>query len=151
MTEPNDPGRHPEEEGIPDLQDGSPKARRAEDPQRMPVPGDRPVAAEKHGTTVAEQREGESLDDRLAQEVPDVGADGAAGPPDPEAGRLDDASLPGRPSGDHVVGRVGDEATPAAGLSAEESAVHVEPLDESDAPPPDPEENPADGQDRPPG
>ena len=32
---------------------------------------DRPLGAEKFGTTPAEAAQGESLDDRLAQEVPD--------------------------------------------------------------------------------
>ena len=34
---------------------------------------DRPFGAEKFGTTPAEAGQGESLDDRLAEEVPDVG------------------------------------------------------------------------------
>ncbi|MFJ5550323.1 DUF5709 domain-containing protein [Streptomyces sp. NPDC093225] len=34
-------------------------------------PPDRPLAATRHGTTAAEQRTGESLDQRLAQEEPD--------------------------------------------------------------------------------
>ncbi|MBW1602000.1 hypothetical protein JJV70_07710 [Streptomyces sp. JJ66] len=147
MTEPNpesnDPGRNPEDEGIPDLQDGWPKAQQAEDPQQMPVPGDRPVAAESHGTTPSEQREGESLDARLAQEEPDVDEEtGAAGTPDPEAGQISDERLPGTPSGDHLVGH----ESPAAGLPAEERALHIESMDEADAPPSDPEENPADEQ-----
>ncbi|MCX2970707.1 hypothetical protein WDH52_08395 [Streptomyces sp. TRM70308] len=143
MTEPNpesnDPGRNPEDEGIPDLQDGSPESERAEDPQRMPVPGERPVAAEDFGTTFNEQREGEPLDYRLAQEEPDVGeADAAAGPEDPGAGQISDERLPGTPAGDHIVG----QESPAHGLPAEERALHVEDVGEADAPPPDPEENP---------
>ncbi|MEE1927033.1 hypothetical protein V1J52_02360 [Streptomyces sp. TRM 70351] len=141
MPESNDPGRNPEEEGIPDLQDGTPEAQQAEDPQQMPVPGERPVAADQFGTTFNEQREGEPLDERLAQEEPDVGESGATGPEDPEAGQLSDEPLPGRPGGDHLVGQ---EAAATPGAAPEETAVHVEELDEVGAPPPDPEENPAD-------
>ncbi|MCD0483654.1 hypothetical protein LO771_14930 [Streptacidiphilus sp. ASG 303] len=73
MARHHDPATAPEAEGIPDLQDGTPEQQRAEDPQVMSVPGDAPTAVESFGTTAAEQQEGESLDDRLAQEEPDVG------------------------------------------------------------------------------
>ncbi|PBC70425.1 hypothetical protein BX265_7846 [Streptomyces sp. TLI_235] len=79
----HDPGAEPEDEGIPDLEDGSPGARRAEAPQRMPVPGEAPVAAESFGVTGAEQAAGQSLDERLAAEEPEIDAVGAAGTPDP--------------------------------------------------------------------
>ncbi|WP_329171704.1 DUF5709 domain-containing protein [Streptomyces sp. NBC_01477] len=36
-------------------------------------PPERPYAVDKPGTTAAEQREGENLDERLSEEVPDVG------------------------------------------------------------------------------
>jgi hypothetical protein len=36
---------------------------------------DRPLGAEKFGTTHAEAEQGEPLDDKLAAEVPDVGED----------------------------------------------------------------------------
>ena len=47
------------------------------DPEEMPMdrgdePGDRPAAAEKFGTTHAEEAQGEDLDHRLAQEQPDT-------------------------------------------------------------------------------
>jgi hypothetical protein len=35
-------------------------------------PPERPLGVTKHGTTAAEQHEGETLDQRLAQETPDV-------------------------------------------------------------------------------
>ncbi|MGP3966349.1 hypothetical protein [Streptomyces sp. 6N223] len=35
-------------------------------------PPDRPRAADAHGTTAREQREGETLDERLAEDTPDV-------------------------------------------------------------------------------
>jgi hypothetical protein len=133
--EPTDPGAAPEDEGIPDLQDGTPEAQQAEDPQQMPVPGERPVAADDFGTTPAEQAEGESLDDRLAEEEPDVGAGGAdqAVAPEttaaPEAGQLSDDPLPGsRPANQDTFATESD----AEGLAGEESAVHVSDDDEAD-------------------
>ncbi|MEU8437556.1 DUF5709 domain-containing protein [Streptomyces sp. NPDC029216] len=43
-------------------------------------PPDRPLAATRHGTTAAEQRSGETLDQRLAQEEPEPdGADAGLG------------------------------------------------------------------------
>ncbi|MFV0132216.1 DUF5709 domain-containing protein [Streptomyces sp. HMX87] len=59
-------------------------------------PPEKPLGVTKHGTTAAEQHDGETLDERLSQEVPDVtepsgdgvgdapGGDGE--PVDPEAG-----------------------------------------------------------------
>ena len=57
----------------------TPESLRDSDPESPPMDrgseaSDRPLGAEKHGTTNAEAAEGESLDDRLAEEVPDVGA-----------------------------------------------------------------------------
>ena len=57
----------------------TPETLRDSDPESPPMDrgseaSDRPLGAEKHGTTNAEAAEGESLDDRLAEEVPDVGA-----------------------------------------------------------------------------
>lgn len=59
-------------------------------------PPEKPLGVTKHGTTAAEQHEGETLDERLAEEVPDVSApdgdgvgdepDGEGEPVDPEAG-----------------------------------------------------------------
>ncbi|MEE4540515.1 DUF5709 domain-containing protein [Streptomyces sp. V4-01] len=65
-------------------------------------PPERPYAVDRRGTTDAEQREGESLDDRLSEEVPDVGA----GPQDPDGDRLGDA--PGT-DGELVDPEAGDE------------------------------------------
>ncbi|MFF9201785.1 DUF5709 domain-containing protein [Streptomyces sp. NPDC014986] len=59
-------------------------------------PPEKPLGVTKHGTTAAEQHEGESLDERLAQEVPDTSVPagdevgdlpgGEGEPVDPEAG-----------------------------------------------------------------
>jgi len=53
------------------------------------VPPDRPPGHGDFGTTLAEERQGESLDDRLAEEEPDVLAQVDAG--DADAGRRADA------------------------------------------------------------
>ncbi|MFC4059599.1 DUF5709 domain-containing protein [Planomonospora corallina] len=66
-----DPHSRFEDEGIPDLQDGTPQQQWAVDPQEAPLPGDHPVAVEEFGTTVDEQIQGESLDGRLDREVPE--------------------------------------------------------------------------------
>ena len=48
---------------------------RAEDPEFAPLPGERPGASVDFGTTALEQAEGESLDGRLAREIPDDAPD----------------------------------------------------------------------------
>ncbi|MBT2386596.1 DUF5709 domain-containing protein [Streptomyces sp. ISL-11] len=101
-------------------------------------PPERPLAVEHHGTTAREQHEGESLEERLAEEVPDiavpeddgigdqVGADGE--PVDTEvggrrAGRMlvMDDGLPLR--GNDVVAR--DIGVDGGAASAEEAAMHL--------------------------
>lgn len=67
-----DPRSRFEDEGIPDLQEGTPGQQWAEDPQEMPLPGDRPLGLDEYGTTPNEMREGESMGGRLSREVPDV-------------------------------------------------------------------------------
>ncbi|WP_280696977.1 hypothetical protein [Kitasatospora sp. GP82] len=125
-TEPHDPGAEPEDEGIPDLDNGSPSRRWSQDPELQPVPVDSPVAAESFGTTGAEQAAGQSLDARLAQEEPDIEAVGAEDSPEPPAGSLveDDphCDLTGEATGDEV------------GLSAEERAMHIR-ADDAELPP----------------
>ncbi|MFD8643895.1 DUF5709 domain-containing protein [Streptomyces zaomyceticus] len=111
----------------------------------MTVPGysppERPRGVTRHGTTQREQRDGESLDERLAQEIPDSPQEpppegdgigdlpGGTGEPVDEqagatrAGRLAPVDTPpGR--GDHAVARdVGlDDGT----APAEEAAMHVD-------------------------
>jgi hypothetical protein len=106
-------------------------------------PPERPLGVSKYGTTGEEQQAGESLDQRLAQERPDVEEprgdgigdleDGAGEPVDqeaggPRAGRLTaaDDPAPRRPS-DVVARDVGIDGGAAA---AEEAAVHVTDDDE---------------------
>ncbi|MFD3533655.1 DUF5709 domain-containing protein [Streptomyces sp. NPDC058664] len=108
----------------------------------MSVPGysppERPRGVTRHGTTQREQREGESLDERLAQETPDEPAPegdgigdlpGGAGEPVDEqagatrAGRLAPVdTLPGRI--DRAVAR--DVGLDDGAAPAEEAAMHVD-------------------------
>src|SRR6266536_3925253 len=143
----------PEDDGTLDAADtleGDP----GDDPlDRGIVPPDRWSAGERYGTTLAEERAGESLDQLLAEEEPDADpfaeddrqADRAAdveraghdsGRPlpgdtaDPRAGRLvaeDEGAHPDEEP-DLVARDVGIDAGAA---SAEEAAVHV--VDEDDA------------------
>jgi hypothetical protein len=103
------------------------------------LPPDRWSAGERFGTTLAEEREGEPLDQLLAEEEPDVDpyAEGdlpqdaplAPDYPEPRAGRLvaEDEGAHADTEADLVARDVGIDGG-AAG--AEEAAVHVE--DESD-------------------
>ncbi|HET9900715.1 MAG TPA: hypothetical protein VFR46_06595 [Actinomycetes bacterium] len=62
----------PEDQGFPDTADDStPERRDVPDPEEMPLPGERPVGVTEFGTTAEEEIEGETLDMRLAREVPD--------------------------------------------------------------------------------
>ncbi|MEV5007913.1 DUF5709 domain-containing protein [Streptomyces sp. NPDC055692] len=102
-------------------------------------PPEKPLGVTKYGTTAAEQREGESLDQRLAQERPDEGGPegdgvgdlpgGEGEPVDPEAGgdragRLvaPDEGVRGDTTKEEVAADMGIDAG-AAG--AEEAAVHI--------------------------
>jgi len=67
----HDPHSRFEDEGIPDLQSGTPGQQWAVDPEEEPLPGDRPVAVDDFGTTLAEQLAGEPLGGRLDREVPE--------------------------------------------------------------------------------
>ncbi len=93
-------------------------------------PPERYSAAEKFGNTAEEQLEGETLDQRLAQEEPelpvevddDVLDDGEVG--DVRAGRLVD---PDEGIGEDVDAELigSDVGIDGAGASAEEAAVHI--------------------------
>jgi len=98
--------------------------------------GDRYSAGEGFGNTEAEARQGESLDQRLAEEQPeddvedpawDANGDGDGdryGRPDAEAGRLvadDEGAGPDRTSEEVAAVASGD----TGGRTAEETAMHV--------------------------
>ena len=120
----------PEDEGLPEVaNDDSPTSEMAEDPEFAPLPGERPGASVDFGTTAEEQAEGESLDGRLAREIPDDAPDvrPAEDPQRADAQLEQDLDAAGSDSG---TGRRGDdvEATadaPIGGEGPEESAVHV--------------------------
>ncbi|GAA2736826.1 DUF5709 domain-containing protein [Streptomyces nogalater] len=102
-------------------------------------PPERPLGVTKHGTTAAEQHEGETLDERLGQEVPDVSAPpgdeigdlpgGEGEPLDPEAGAARAGRLVAPDEGIHTdttreeVAR--DVGIDGGAAGAEEAAVHV--------------------------
>jgi hypothetical protein len=125
-----------EDEGIPDLQEGTPEQQWSRDPQEAPLPGRKPAAVLDHGTTAEEQREGEPLDLRLSREEPDVGPDDIPVDTDPEldaddpafeqVGRLvaPDEGVRADDEKDEIATDVGPDA---GGLTAEEAAMHVEP------------------------
>ena len=121
----------PEDEGLPEVsQDDSPTMERAEDPEFAPLPGERPGASADFGTTAREQAEGESLDGRLAREIPDDVPDvRPAEDPQRAFGQLEQ-DLDTTPPTDSGTERTADdiEATaddPVGGEGPEESAVHV--------------------------
>lgn len=130
-----------EEEGIPDLQDGTPEQQAANDPQEAPPAGlEEPIAAEEHGTTVYEQVRGESLDQRLSRERADVAADPqqaeeeAVGPAPEEEGELppDDAGRlveqdAGTRTDQEKEATAADMGLDGAGFEPEERAVYTEP------------------------
>ncbi|CAL9603986.1 hypothetical protein SUDANB58_05497 [Streptomyces sp. enrichment culture] len=102
-------------------------------------PPEKPLGVTKHGTTAAEQHDGETLDERLAQEVPDVTAPSGDGvgdqpggegePVDPEAGTDRSGRLVAPDEGvrtDTTKETVADDVGIDGGAAgAEEAAVHV--------------------------
>ena len=119
-----------EDDGIPDLQDGVPEQDWMEDPQFAPVPGERPNASIDYGTTAAEQAEGESLDGRLAREIPDDAPDVRPAEDPRRAQAQLEQDLDTTPPTDSGTERTADdiEATadaPVGGEGPEESAVHI--------------------------
>ncbi|HEX2025647.1 MAG TPA: DUF5709 domain-containing protein [Actinomycetota bacterium] len=110
--------RSPEDEGIPDIGRPHPLQRETGD-EGLLLPGDEPVAVDDPGTTAAEQREGESLEERLEEEAPDV-EPGRRRPP----GRLREE---GWGLTDQEKDQIADEAEDDTdGATAEESAMRVE-------------------------
>jgi hypothetical protein len=121
----------PEDDGIPEVaQDDSPTMERAEDPEFAPLPGERPGASVDFGTTSREQAEGESLDGRLARELPDDAPDVRPAEDPQRASAQLEQDLDTTPPTDSGTERTADdiEATadaPVGGEGPEESAVHI--------------------------
>ncbi|HZU78518.1 MAG TPA: hypothetical protein VE991_01270 [Acidimicrobiales bacterium] len=101
-----------EAEGQPGLEDQPPGYTAETALEGDPLPGDRPVGSDSWGTTAREERVGESLEERVAQEQPDVVVGG-----DEEHIRM------AEPESDDVEPEIEEHA---AGLAPEESAMHVE-------------------------
>ncbi|HWH01307.1 MAG TPA: DUF5709 domain-containing protein [Pilimelia sp.] len=125
------PVSDPEAEGLPDTADDDSTAyddvhtgRQADGPAPAALPADRPVAVDRFGTTAQEQLRGESLEDRLAQEQPDFGADvqeTAAGPPTGRAAALADPSpsAAGPADDDRLDDSLDESASARAALDAD--------------------------------
>ncbi|WP_328491568.1 DUF5709 domain-containing protein [Streptomyces sp. NBC_00414] len=104
-------------------------------------PPERPWAVEHTGVTAAEARRGETLDERLAEEVPDIGVpegDDLGDTPDTDGELLDEevgdtraGRLLAPDEGTHEVTEsdlfASDRGLDGAGASAEEAAMHVIP------------------------
>ena len=107
-------------------------------------PPERPMGVEHYGVTADEQRRGESLDQRLAEEVPDentaVGYGGTGGATEPEAAegaegeaqnqkedpRSSRLLSPGEGTHEEHGGMVGTDAgIDGSAASAEEAAMHT--------------------------
>lgn len=126
----------PEDEGVLQPSETLESDDLAQDPLDTGIsPPERHPASERFGVTEAEARQGESLDQRLAQEVPDQDPRNPAPVDADRAGRLVAADEGARPVDAAAprqfareVGRDGGAA------SAEEAAVHLVPEDEVGAP-----------------
>ncbi|MFF7531654.1 DUF5709 domain-containing protein [Streptomyces bobili] len=102
-------------------------------------PPEKPLGVTKHGTTAGEQHDGETLDQRLAQEVPDVSEPAGDGigdlprgegePVDPEAGEERAGRLVAPDEGaraDATKEEIAEDVGIDGGAAgAEEAAVHV--------------------------
>ncbi|MEU5276900.1 DUF5709 domain-containing protein [Streptomyces asoensis] len=129
-----------QEDGAPlDLQDALDERTYDDTLDEGYSPPEKPLGVTKYGTTAAEQHEGESLDQRLAQEVPEtpeavgdpVGdlPGGEGEPVDPEAGDRRAGRLVAPDEGAHAD-TVKEEVARDVGIDggaagAEEAAVHI--------------------------
>jgi hypothetical protein len=109
-------------------------------------PPEKPLGAYKPGVTAAEQRDGESLDQRLAEELPDVGTDEQddLGDQPGADGELIDSEVGARRAGRLVAPDEGahedrddelfasDVGIDAGAAGAEEAAMHIVPDDEDE-------------------
>jgi hypothetical protein len=107
-------------------------------------PPEKPLGVDKTGVTAAEQHEGESLDERLGQEVPDVEVPAGDGigdlpggegePLDPEAGDERAGRLVAPDEGAHAdttkEAVASDIGIDGGAAGAEEAAIHVVPEEE---------------------
>ena len=121
----------PEDDGIPEVaQDDSPTMQRAEDPEFMALPGESATATVDHGTTAFEHSQGDSLDNRLAREVPDDAPDVRPAEDPSRAGLQLEQDLDTTPRTDSGTGRTADDVEATAdpvigGEGPELGAMHV--------------------------
>lgn len=129
-----------DEEALLDTQDSLDPREPADALEQGYSPPEKPMAVEHTGVTAAEQREGESLDERLALEEPDFGegrpegdgigdVQGTDGEPvDEEAGADRAGRLMAPDEGAHADEEkdmvAADVGVDGAAASAEEAAVH---------------------------
>jgi hypothetical protein len=122
----------PEDNGVPDVsQDDFPTMQRSEDPEFAPEPGDRDShETVSFGTTALEQQEGESLSQRLEEEIPDD-APGVRPAEDPDRGLGQlEQDYDTTPDSDSGTNRTGDDVEASrdpvvGGEGPEETAVHI--------------------------
>jgi len=122
----------PEDNGIPDVsQDDFPTMQRSEDPEFAPEPGDRDShETVSFGTTALEQQEGESLSQRLEEEIPDD-APGVRPAEDPDRGLGQlEQDYDTTPDSDSGTNRTADDVEASrdpvvGGEGPEETAVHI--------------------------
>src|SRR3954447_19036031 len=121
-----------EENGQPELYTPPPGQNLDLDQEAPIVPGDRFQGAKEFGITKAEERIDEPLAERVKREVPDFGeADIDTRDDEPLAGRLlePDSDVIDIDGTAEAIGLVSEDDD--AGLSAEESAMHI--VDEDEA------------------
>ncbi|TDC01260.1 hypothetical protein E1267_32450 [Nonomuraea longispora] len=127
----HDPRSRFEDEGIPDLQDGTPQQQWSVDPQEAPLPADEPVAVEDFGTTDDEQIQGESLSGRLereaSEEQPMFGVEESAARPSGEGGDAPAVDRVTEESGLGVGSDLDTEREPDTGVDPVGSAQPEEP------------------------
>ncbi|MDQ0785660.1 DUF5709 domain-containing protein [Streptomyces sp. B3I8] len=135
-----------EDSGLLDVEDTLESDGVADPLDRGWSPPERPWAVEHTGVTAAERRRGESLDQRLAEELPDPTAvdgdgigdtpDGDGEPVDNEVGAARSGRLVAPDEGAHEDEEsrllATDVGIDGAAASAEEAAVHI--VDEDTAP-----------------
>jgi len=121
----------PDDEGLPEVaQDDSPSMERAEDPEFASLPREQPGASVDFGTTSMEQAEGESLDGRLARELPDDAPDVRPAEDPQRAVAQFEQDLDTTPVTDSGTQRTADDIEATAdervgGEGPEESALHI--------------------------
>ncbi|MFD6425489.1 DUF5709 domain-containing protein [Streptomyces sp. NPDC060198] len=142
VYQPQDDGQDPPNDDL-DMEDALGERDLDDQMEEGYSPPERPLAVDKYGTTGAEEREGESLDQRLAQETDDVeqpDGDGIGDLVDGEGepgSRIEGGERAGRlsaaddPTGRHTDVFAEDVGIDGGAASAEEAAVHV--VDEDDS------------------